>query len=338
MDSSRSSGRSQRHTMVLEELIAWWQELTRQAIGSQAVLLAVPPQWGRTTLLDQFVTVVEEDEAVSIVVVVRGASLPDGLGLQAQKLPDLFRAAHVNHRVAKLLGVDRLGGLFQLSLGVSGLFVSLRAAGVALLLAEVGTEAVGRVWDNTPTGQEGTIARLARAVAAVSVSVPVVVILDDADRLDPNLAVTLVENLIERDDGRALVVAAADPDSNVVSTLIARAKYGPTEGKVLTAEADPSMDYRSRVALAAEFCHRLPVIATRRIGQRVATFADVFAVASAERLTELDPSSEDKAILAVVDQVINARPAQAEPSPEAVVLAWAGGRRRTCRGPGPRRS
>jgi hypothetical protein len=84
-------------------LVEWWQDLSGQEINSQAVLLPVPPLWGRTNLMNQLAAVVEEDEAVSIVVSVPGASLPDGLGLQAETLRDLFREARVEHRVAELL-------------------------------------------------------------------------------------------------------------------------------------------------------------------------------------------------------------------------------------------
>jgi len=114
--------------MVLAELVEWWEDLSRQDIKSQAVLLPMPPRWGRTHVLGQFAAVVEEDQALSIVVPIRGESLPDGLGLQALALQDVFSDAHVKHRVAELLGADRLGGAVQLGLGVAGLFVSPLAA------------------------------------------------------------------------------------------------------------------------------------------------------------------------------------------------------------------
>ena len=88
-----------------------------------------------------------------------GALLPEGLGLQALELRELFDEARVEHRVAELLGVDRLGGVIQLGLGVAGLFVSPLAALVGLLLAGVGVGAAGKVWDNSPAGQEGMVAK-----------------------------------------------------------------------------------------------------------------------------------------------------------------------------------
>jgi tetratricopeptide (TPR) repeat protein len=318
-------GDSARHAAALEELAEWWQDLARQEINSRAVLLPVPSRWGRTRLLNQFAVLVEDDEALSIVVRVPGASVPDGLGLQALELRKLFSDARVEHRVAELLGVDRLGSVIQLGLGVAGLFASPLAALVGLLLASVGVSAASKVWDGSPAGQEGTVAKLARAVAAVSTAVPVVVVIDDADQLEPDLAVVLVENLIGRIDGQVLVVAAVNPAGNLMSALTSRATYGLTEGRVRTMDADPGMNYQARVDLAAELCPNLPNAATRRIGQRTRTFAEVFAVASAERLAELDTRGDNASIFAVTDEVIEAQVSRAPPSPLAVVLAWAGG-------------
>jgi Tetratricopeptide repeat len=313
-----------RHASALEELVEWWQDLSGHEINSRAVLLPVPPQWGRTCLLDQFAAIVEDDEALSIVVRVPGKSLPEGLGVQAQELRDLFSEARVEHRVAELLGVDRPSGVVQLGLGVGGLFVSPLAAQVGLLLAGVGVGAVGR-WDDSPAGQEGPVARLARAVAATSASVPVVVVIDDADQLEPDLAVLLVENLIERVAGHVLVVAVVNLDGDLMSALMSRSAYGLTEGRVRRVDVDPGMDHQARVDLAAELCPNLPGAATRRIGQRTRTFTEVFAVASAERLGEVDAHGDDAVSVAIVDEVINAYVNRDPPSGQAVLLAWAGG-------------
>ena len=318
-------GVSDVHAAALDELVDWWQDLSRQKINSRAVLLPVPPRWGRTHLLNEFAAFVEDDEAVSIVVRVSGAALPDGLGLQALELRKLFSEARIKHRVAELLGVDRLGGVTQLGLGVAGLFLSPLATLVGLLLASVGVGAASEVWDDSLAGQEGMVARLGRAVAAVSVSVPVVVIIDDADRLEPDLAVVLIENLIGRIDGRVLVAAAVDPGGDLMSALISRAKYGLTEGRIRTVDVDPGMDNQARIDLAAELCPNLPNAAVRRIGQRTRTFAEVFAVASTDRLAELNAHGDNAAMMAVADEVIDARVNRAPPSGLAVVLAWAGG-------------
>jgi hypothetical protein len=317
-------GASDRHTAVVDELVEWWEDVSQQGINSQAVLVPVPPRWGRTCLLDRFTGAVEHDEAVGIVVRVPGRELPDGLGLQALKLRQLFSEARVEHRVAELLGVDRLGGVVQLGLGVAGLFVSPLAALVGLLLAGVGVGAAGRAWDDSPAGQEGVVAKLGQAVAAVSVSAPVVVVIDDADRLEPDLGIILIENLIERIDGHVLVVAAVNPDGNLLSELTSRAMYGLTEGRVHAVEADPEMGYEARADLIAELRPQLPAAAIRRIGQRTQTFAEVFAVAAAERLADPVAGGADAAIEVMVNEVIDDKVNRAPASPLAVVLAWAG--------------
>ena len=318
-------GDSKQHASALDELIEWWQDLTQHQINSRAVLLPVPPRWGRTHLLNEFAAFVEADDAPCVVVLVEGKSLGEGLGMQTVKLNELFSKARFEPSVAELAGVDRLGGVTQLGLGVAGLFVTPLAALVGLLLASVGVAAAGRVWDDRPAGKEGVIAKLARAVAALSVFVPVVVIIDDTDWLEPDLAVVLIENLVERINGRVLVVAAVDPGRGLMAALVSRAVYGLTEGRVRTVDVNPGMGYQARIGLAAELCPNLPTAAIRRIGQRTETFAEVFAAASAERLAEIDAHGDDAAIVTVVDEVIDARVDRAPPSTLEVVLAWAGG-------------
>jgi len=104
-----------------------------------------------------------------------------------------------------------------------------------------------------------------------------------------------------------------------------RARYGLTEGRVRTVDADPGMDYQARVDLAAELCPDLPAAAIHRIGQRTRTFAEVFAVVSAERLAELDAQGDYATTVAVADEVIDAQVNRVPPSRIAVLLAWAGG-------------
>jgi Tetratricopeptide repeat len=317
-------GGSDWHATALGELAERWQDLARQDITSTAVLLPAPPRWGRTHLLNEFAALVEDDEAVSIVVRVPGAGLPDGLGLQALALRNLFREARVRQRTAKLLGTDWLGGVTQLASNVAGLFASPLATLVGLLLASVGVGAAGGVWDDSLAGQEGLVGRVARAVASVSVSVPVVVVIDDADRLEPDLAMVLIENLVERHNGQVLLVAAVNPGGELMPALASRAGYGLAEGRVRTVDAGPGMDYQARVDLAHRLCPNLPRAATRRIGHQTPAFADVFAVASAQRLAELDAHADDAVIVAEVDGVIDAQVSRA-PSKLAVVLAWTGG-------------
>ena len=316
---------SRQHALVLEELAECWEDLDVRQTGSRAVLVQVPHGWGRTFLLDRFAVFTQRAEApVALQVRIAGKSLPGGLGVQAQVLRDLLMGVSRSRRAAELLGVDQAGGVIQLGLGVGGLFVSGLAAAVSVLLATAAVGTAGRVWDDSPAGHEGAVARAARSVAAVSVSVPVAVIIDDIDQLEPELAVTLVENLIGRPEGQVLVAVTADPGSQVAVALASRAGYGLTAQRVLKAEADSDMSRRSRVSLARQLRPGLPAAAIERIGLRTRTFADVFSVTSSERLAEAERATDEASALVAADAVIDARVSQHRPSAEAAVLAWAG--------------
>lgn len=326
-------GGSYRHAAVLNELVEWWQDLPRTK--SRVVLLPVPPGWGRTHLLDQLAKIVIDDESLSSVIPVHGV-ISDELGIQAEELRKQLSRARVSrpldadepminlvaeHKVAKFFGVDEPGGGIQLVLDIGGLFASPLAAGVAVLLANLTVGGVAKLWDTSAAGQEGMVAKLARAIATMSASIPVLVTIDDADRLKLDLSVVLIENLIERVNGQVLVIAAVDPCGDLVSALTTRARYGPAAGHIGFPDVDPDMDYHARVSLAADLCPNLPDIATRRIARRTRTFAEVFAVAESDLLSELDRVT---AIEESVDRAIDAKISRI-PSALAVVLGWAGG-------------
>lgn len=184
-----------RHAELAGELIEWWEDLWQRGMTSRVVLVAVPPGWGRTTVLDRLAETAGGDDApVTLIVRINGRELPGETGLQAAALRKCLAGAADPHRVAELLGMDRLGGSVQMGIGIGALFVSGPVAGVAFLLAGVAVGAAGKTWDDSPAGQDGAVARAARAVAAVSARVPVVVIIDDADCLDEGLALTMIEN------------------------------------------------------------------------------------------------------------------------------------------------
>ncbi|MFI5067542.1 MAG: hypothetical protein ACHP9Z_26660 [Streptosporangiales bacterium] len=296
-------------------------------ISSRVVLVKVPPGWGRTTVLDHFEAEItgQENASVTLTIRINGQELPDPASLQAQVLRSLLAAATGRHRAAELVGLDRPAGTAQLALGVGGLFFSGLAAGIAFLIAGLSAGAAGKAWDDSPGGQDGALARIARAVAAVSAAAPVVVIVDDADCLNQDLAITLIENLTARRNSQVLVVTAVNPGSALADTLASRARYGLTEGLVHTAKADPDMGYQSRLELARQLRPHLPPAATRRIAQRAGTFASVFKINTAPRLDELNSAQAETDLLAGVDAVISAQLARSAPSKEAVAIAWAGG-------------
>src|SRR6516165_3874162 len=159
-----------RHAELMGELVEWWEDLWQRGMTSRVVLVAVPPGWGRTAVLDRFAEAADAHEApVTLVARINGRELPDEVGAQAAVLRDCLAASATRHRSAELLGLDRLGGIAQMSLGVGALFVSGLAAAVGFLVAEVAVGAAGKVWDDSPAGQNGALARTARAVAETSV-------------------------------------------------------------------------------------------------------------------------------------------------------------------------
>jgi hypothetical protein len=81
------------------------------------------------------------------------------------------------------------------------------------------------------------------------------------------------------------------------------------------------MSAASRTELARGLLPGLPGTATERIGQRTASFAEVFTVAGEDKLTDAITSGGPSAVR-VVDTVIDAALARRTPSARARVLAW----------------
>jgi hypothetical protein len=100
--------------------------------------------------------------------------------------------------VAQALGLDRPAGVAVLGLGVGSLFVSGFGALAGMLLAQEAVTAAGNVRDASAARQVSALARLSRSAAQLSARVPVVVLIYDADRLDLDLALLLLENLTFR--------------------------------------------------------------------------------------------------------------------------------------------
>ena len=315
--------RSSRHQAVLEELGEWWQDISEARIGSRVVLVEVPPGWGATTMLQEFGAIVADPDASVAISVNLDEVLPASRAVEAKTLSDALLAPMGRSRLAKLFGLDTAAGKAGLALGVGGLFVSGMAAQVSLLLAPLGATAAQNAWDSSPVGQQGVLARAARAVAAVSAEVPVTVLLDDADQFDVGLMALMIDNLASRLDGQVLVVAAVHSGSELAAALRSQDRYG-LAGRVVTAEADPDMSTASRTALARELRLGLPDNAIERIGQRTASFAEVFTVAAEERLTDA-MTADGLAAVHVVDMVIDAVLARSKLSGQVRVLSWAGG-------------
>jgi hypothetical protein len=271
----------QRQKAAAAELAQWWEGIREGGGGSHAVLLAGPAGWGRSTVLAQLAeSISRADAPASVVVRMDGRSLPDKPGPQGAALRDGLLGAGVRRQAAAVLCRSRLRG--AAGLGAGSLFLSGMAGTISLLLAGLAAAAAGGGTDDRPASENGAAARAARVVAAVSASAPAVVIIDDADYLEPGLAVAMIENLIDHHDSRVLVVAAVDLGSDLAAALTARAQRGPTAGRVHRADADPRMGCASRAELAGELCPDLTPAEAQRLARQTRTFAEVFAAARPE--------------------------------------------------------
>jgi hypothetical protein len=267
----------ERQKAAATELAQWWDGLRLGGIGSHAVLLAGPAGWGRSTVLDQLPEIIRADAPIGLEVRINGRSLPEGPGQQAPVLRDRLLGAEVRRQAAALLCRSRLRGAPRL--GAGSLLLTGMAGAISLLRAGLAAAAAGGVADDCPASENGAAARAARIVAAVSASAPALVVIDDADYLEPALAVTMIENLIDHHDSRVLVVAAVDLGSDLAAALTSRARYGPTAGRVHRADADPRMGYESRAELAGELRPHLTAAQAQQLARQTRTFAEIFAAA-----------------------------------------------------------
>ena len=266
----------ERQKATATELAQWWAGIRQGGIGSHAVLLAGPPGWGRSTVLDQLPEIIGgADAPLSLHVRINGRSLPDGPGPQAQALRDSLLGAEVRRQAAVLLCRSRQRGVARL--GADSLLASGMAGTISVGLAALAAAAGGSPADARPAGENGAVARAARVVAAVAAANPTLVAIDDADYLEPGLAVTMIENLIDHHDSHVLVIAAVDLGSDLASALTSRARYGPTAGRVHRAAVDTRMGYRSRAELAGELSPHLSPDEAQRLAQQNLTFAEIFA-------------------------------------------------------------
>ena len=265
-----------RQKAAAEELAHWWEGIRRGGVGSHAVLLAGPEGWGRSTVLDQLSAGVSgADAQASVVVRINGRSLPGEPGLQAAALRDDLLAAEVRRQAAALLCRGRL--LSAARPATSSLLRSAMAGTISLLLAGIAAAISGNAVGDWPASEDGAAARAARAVAAVSASVPALVVIDDADYMKSGLAVTVIENLIDHHDSRVLVIAAVDLGSDLAAALTSRARYGRTAGRVHRAGIDPRMGPRSRAELAGELSPHLTAAEAEQLARQTRTFAEIFA-------------------------------------------------------------
>ncbi len=265
-----------RQKEAAAELAQWWDGIRHGGVGSHAVLLVGPEGWGRSTLLSQLPDIISQAHApICPLVHISARALPDEPSQQALAVRNRLLGAEVRRQAAALLCCSRLRGAPRL--GIGSLLTSGIAGTISLLMAGLAAAARGGLGDGDPADANGAAARAAQVVAAVSASAPVLVAIDDADYLEPSLAITVIENLIDQDDSQVLVVAAVDLGSDVAAALTSRARYGPTAGRVHRAGTDPRMGCQSRAELAGELNPHLTAAQIQRIARQTRTFAEIFA-------------------------------------------------------------
>jgi hypothetical protein len=321
------------HEEAAGELREWWEDLWQRRIGSQVVVLKTPGGWGHARVLDRFAEDVDiADGPVTIVIRIVGGELPDGPGLQAAEVRGRLVSEPLWRRAAELLDVDSAGGRAELAVEISGLLIPagalLLANRVAVMLRKLSERRAageGGGADSAATAaQIEAVARAARAVASMSRQVPVVVLIEDAERVDVDLAASLLENLMFRGDGQVLAVVTAAPGSRLTAILRTGSRVG-LAGRVHAMDVDTDMSFPARAALARYLSPVLPEPVLRRIGERTGTFDDVLRVTGSQRLAEIGPADDPTDTLTVADAVIDIELMRGSPSPGSVLVAWAGG-------------
>jgi hypothetical protein len=331
-----------RHEEAAAELREWWEDLWQQGIGSQLVVLKAPPGWGQHRVLECFASDIRTaDSPFTVVIPVHGRELSDGVGLQAEEVRRRLVSQAIWREVAELLDVDSPAGQIELAVEVSELALEVAKllappVGVPLAVTRV-VITLRKLYERRSTRTAGTtnpeatrrgiavVARTARALARVSKQLPVVLLIDEAERIEVNLALALLENLMFRWDGKVLAVVATAPDSKLAEVLRDGDRVR-LAGRVHTLGVDTDMSNAARSALAKSLHPALPEPIIKRIGDRTGTFDEVFRVCGSKRLRETSQVDGDPAEqLAVLDAVIDITLNRGQPEPEAVLVAWAGG-------------
>ena len=318
---------SNRQTVAAEELLEWREDVAG-GVGSTIVLLNVPAGWGRSTVLDWLANRVEAHDGGPVTGLFRigTQAVLEGGGSQASEVRKALADACARHPEAKAAGLDRPQGAAVQGMSAASVFLPGLGVpgGIGMLGAQLAVTVVGNLWDASQTGQMGMLAKTARSAAQLSAKIPVVVLVDDADRLDLRVALVLLENLMFRHDGKMLVVTAADPHSDLAGTLLT-SEHPWMVRRVHAVDVNPDMDEAARTELARKLCPQLDEGLAERIGQRTKTFADVHRVAASDQITELGEGTDPVIAQTVVSTVVGMIMQRPEPSTAAAVVAWAGG-------------
>jgi hypothetical protein len=218
---------------AVAELIEWWEDLHDCSTGSQLVSLVVPPGWGRSTVLAVLAARIGADEArLGAVLRLAGREAPDGLAVQIAWLRGVVEDQGCLPQVQRALGLDRTESVVEAGLDALGLFglVTGLGAHIAGLPASLMLNAAASARDRAEAGQLASVARVASGIASYSKSLPVAVLIDDAELLDPRLVERLVFGLLDRVQSNVLAVVATTPAAPVLGRFNPTERYGPRWG------------------------------------------------------------------------------------------------------------
>ncbi|MEA2704149.1 MAG: hypothetical protein QOD63_2094 [Actinomycetota bacterium] len=311
---------------AIAELVEWWEDLHDCSTGSQLVSLVVPPGWGRTTVLDELAERIDADESrLGTVVRLAGRDAPDGLAMQVawltsefeDRLPQAWRA----------LGLDRSEGVVEAGLGLLGLLglVAGLPGLVAGLPASLFLKVVVSVRDRAEEGQLATVARLAHGLANYSQSLPLAVLIDDAEILDPRLVARLVFAILDDVHSNALVVAATAPGAAVLARFDPPEPYGPRWERIGYLDVDPTMDEPARRRLVEAMAPAWPPPAVDRLASRAKSYSDVWVVLGLAAAADVAGAGGDDEQRTLIDELARHAIDPGVPPPAARALAWAGG-------------
>ena len=317
------------HYEVLDALWEWWEDVVANDCGSQCVVLPVPRGWGRTTALEQFKTGIEASESSALVAMFAGGSAPEGVGVQArwieeQRLSDEFAA-----RLAKTFGFDTNVGAIARAVDFASLLAT--AAGVVLNLSATIGVLLGRLGldyrhykaAGTEAHAISSVRRLGASLAEISLAkAPLAVLIDDAEGIDPRLVEGFAEALVERRDGRVLVVVVAGRGTAIYRRLIRNDRLGGNRNRFNVVDGQFVLNADHRRALAAECLPGWSREALDRIVQRTESFSDVYRIAGLEGAANAVDATDP---VALVDQLVTAALGEMRVDRWEIVTAWAGG-------------
>ena len=261
-----------------DELVEWWEDLWAQDERSRswALIVPTPEGWGVEPLLERLRAEVErprDDRPAKALIV----DPPDGLGAMGTQTEWLSNAVESVWAGQTLyaVGGHRAEGVVSAALDLASIAQVLNvpfgiAAGVVNRLLPL--LIYGR--DHVQAGQLDAVSRVAAGVARYASSLPVLLVIEHADRLDPRLVQRFVSRLVYAEQARILAVIQAPSESEIVALLTRGDRFGRMAERVVAVGVE-DMTEPARRRLVRSLRPEWPEDVVGRLAERLATFADV---------------------------------------------------------------